>query len=417
MPYRDGILPGAADSAPLAGLRVIDMTTSYAGPTAAMYLADLGADVVKVERPGAGDDCRSWGPPFVEGASAWFASANRNKRSVVLDVRSERGREVLHALIADADVFIQNLNPAKLDHIGVDPATMTARFPRLIYCAMSGFGLTGPDYALPGYDLAAQARSGLMSVTGAKGGTPQRVSSALSDIATGMCAALAISAASVRQQRTGHGDVIDVSLLDSDLALMAPRIAAYVAGEPEPVPSGGTDSVLAVYQPFPTADRDIVVAIGNDAMWRRFCFALGLDHLAHDVRLLENVGRREHREHIAELIAERLRERSAEEWMGILGEAAVPCSLIRSLSEVLEDPQVRARGAVMPVPGRDDLVSVHSPFRLGSIAEPHNRAFPELGAHTREVLAEVGLTPDEIEDLIASGAACDEASPSVSVHA
>ncbi|NGP07787.1 CoA transferase [Rhodococcus sp. 14C212] len=396
---------------PLHGLKVVDMTTSYAGPTAAMYLADLGATVIKVERPGQGDDARSWGPPFVDGDSAWFASANRNKQSLVLDVRCQAGRDVLLRLLDSADVFLQNMNPAKLTRLGIDGETLLRRNPRLIYCAMSGFGLTGPDSSLPGYDLAAQARSGLMSVTGEAGRSPQRVSTALSDVVTGMCAALAINAAVVRQVRTGCGDIIDVSLLDTDLALMAPRIAAYHAGEPEPAPSGGTDSVLAVYQPFEASDRSIVIAIGNDAMWQRFCSVVGLVDLAADPELADNAGRRRHRKRITELVAARLATRPAAEWLTLLGEADVPASPVQTLSEVVKDPQVVARGALMSVPGSaGELVTVHSPFRLASVA-PRNERFPDLGADTREVLLDLGYSPDDVNDLLADGAAVQAMAP------
>jgi crotonobetainyl-CoA:carnitine CoA-transferase CaiB-like acyl-CoA transferase len=397
-------LPGDTTSGPLRGVRVIDLTTSYAGPTASMYLADLGADVIKIERPGSGDDARGWGPPFVEGTSAWFASANRNKRSVVLNLSSSVGLDVLHTLLAEADVFMENMNPSKLERLGLLPSALRERFPRLIYCAMSGYGLDGPDHALPGYDLAAQARSGLMSVTGAKGGPPQRVSTALSDIVTGMSAALAISAAVVRQQADGTGDLIDVSLLDADLALMAPRLAAYVAGEPEPAPSGGTDSVLAVYQPFATADREIVVAIGNDAMWQRFCVAVRLPELCDDVALRDNAGRRTHRERITAMIAERLVERPAEEWIKVLAEAEVPSSLVQSLSEVVADPHIEARGSLLPVPGVEGLCGVRSPFRLSSVPTPANRPAPVLGSHTDDVLVELGYTEDRIAALHKVGA-------------
>ncbi|EPD69527.1 CaiB/BaiF CoA transferase family protein [Streptomyces sp. HGB0020] len=390
---------------PLAGLKVIDLTTSYAGPTAAMYLADLGADVIKVERPRTGDDARWWGPPFVDSRSAWFASANRNKRSVGIDLRQPDGLTTLRTLLATADVFIENLNPAKLQSAKIDPDTLRQDFPRLIYCAISGFGLTGPDRLLPGYDLVAQARSGLMSVTGAEGGTPQRVSTALSDIVTGMCAALAISAAVVRQREQGTGDLIDMSLLDCDLALMAPRIAAYLAGAPEPAPSGGTDSVLAVYQTFSTADRELAVAIGNDAMWVRFCHVVGLPHLAADEALTDNEGRRHHRGVIVQEVEARLRKRPAKEWLGVLAEAQVPCSLVQGLSEVVADPQVTARGALLPVPGTDGRMhSVHSPFRLASVNRPRNSASPERSAHTAEVLREHGFSSKDIETLAASGA-------------
>lgn len=389
---------------PLAGLKVIDMTTSYAGPTASMYLADLGADVIKIERPGAGDDARSWGPPFVHGASAWFASANRNKRSVVINLRDPRGLAALHRLIGSVEVFMENLNPAKLKSLGIDHHTLRSQFPRLIYCAMSGFGLDGPDHALPGYDLAAQARSGIMSVSGAKCGSPQRVSTALSDVVTGMCAALAVSAAVVRQRERSVGELIDVSLLDSDLAIMAPRIAAYLAGEPEPAPSGGTDSVLAVYQSLPTADRDLAIAIGNDPMWQRFCEVIGLPGLGTDPDLADNAGRRAHRERLVAAVTEKLAHRTAAEWQEIFGKAGIPCSLVQRLSEVVRDPQVVARGSLLPVPGTDGAVrSVHSPFRLESISEPRNQRFPGLGAHTREVLGEHGFTDADINALVANG--------------
>jgi crotonobetainyl-CoA:carnitine CoA-transferase CaiB-like acyl-CoA transferase len=390
---------------PLAGVRVVDMTTSYAGPTAAMYLADLGATVIKVERPGRGDDARAWGPPFVDGTSAWFASANRNKQSLVLNLRVPEGREALLRLLDNAEVFLQNMNPAKLGRMGIDHATLRSRNPRLIYCAMSGFGLTGPDSDLPGYDLVAQARSGLMSVTGEKGRSPQRVSTALSDIVTGMSAAIAVNAALVRQARTGEGEVIDVSLLDADLALMAPRIAAYRAGEPEPAPSGGTDSVLAVYQPFETADRTIVVAIGNDGMWQRFCAALDLPGLLADARLGDNAGRRARRREITTAVADRLSTRPAAEWLRVLAAADVPASLVQTLAEVVRDPQVIARAALLPVPGSpEDLVSVHSPFRLSSVPTPRNERFPALGADTRAVLRGIGYTDAEIARLAATGA-------------
>ncbi len=399
-----GSAPSERPLGPLTGLRVLDLTTSYAGPTASMYLADLGADVVKIERPRVGDDARSWGPPFVDGASAWFASANRNKRSLALDIGSEAGRALLHRLIGASDVFLQNVNPSKLGRLGIDPDALLARHPRLIYCAISGFGLDGPARDQPGYDLAAQARSGLMSVTGAKGGSPQRVSTALSDIVTGMCAALAVSAAVVRQRADGVGEVIDVSLLDSDLALMAPRIAAYLAGDVEPAPSGGSDSVLAVYQTFPTADRDIIIAIGNDSMWQRFCATLGLNDLSADADLATNVGRREQRERITTAIAARLTARPATEWLRALGQSGVPCSVVQSLSEVVRDPQVIDRESILAVPGETaGLNGVRSPFRLRTIPVPRNERFPELGADTRDVLAELGCSADEIERLAGAG--------------
>lgn len=387
-----------AHRGPLAGLKVLDLTTSYAGPTATMYLSDMGADVLKVERP-AGDEARSWGPPFVDGISAWFASANRNKRSIAINFKRPEGLELLHTLIGQADVLIQSFNPSKITKLGLDPATIRDRYPRLVYCAMSGVGLDGPDRHLPGYDLAAQARSGLMSLTGAKGGSPQRISTALSDVVTGLCAALAISAAVVQQHATEQGEIIDVSLLDTDLALAAPRIAAYLAGEPEPAPSGGTDSVLAIYQTFPTSDRDIAIAIGNDQMWQRFCGAVDLPHLAADPELQDNAGRRVNRERIVGEVCATLRRRTAAEWIKILSDVAVPASLVQSLSEVVQDHQVIARGSILEVPGHDGLYSVRSPFRFGTVPDPRNEPFPEAGEHTVDVLRQAGFSDADIDAL------------------
>lgn len=388
---------------PLSGVTVVDLTTSYAGPTTTMYLADLGATVLKIERPDRGDDARAWGPPFSDGASAWFASANRNKRSVAVNIRHADGLEALYALLDQADVFIQNVNPAKLAKLGIDPDTVAARFPRLVYCALSGFGLDGPDRDRPGYDLIAQARSGIMSVTGARGGSPQRVSTALTDIGAGMSAAIAICAALRHQTATGEGEVIDVSLLETGLALMAPRIAAFQAGGPEPEPSGATDSVLAVYQSFATADRDIAVGVGNDAMWRQFCLAIDRPDLGDDPRFADSAGRLEHRETILAEVAERLRGASAEHWMARFTDQAIPATLVQSLSEVVTDSQVVAREAVMPVPGHSDLSSVRPPFRLASQREVRNDCFPDLGEATVSSLRAAGYSEDRIERLLADG--------------
>jgi len=390
---------------PLAGVRVVDISTSYAGPTATMYLGDMGADVVKIERPLTGDDARSWGPPFVGVESAWFLSANRNKRSVCIDLAAAEGRGLLLQLLETADVFVENLNPAKLVNLGLEPEVVRERFPGIVYCALSGFGLDGPDHDRPGYDLIAQARSGLMSVTGAAGGPPQRVSTALSDVVAGMLAAFAISAALVRRARTGAGELIDVALLEGDLALMAPRIAAYAAGEPEPKPSGGTDSVLSVYQPFATADAPIVVAVGNDRMWQRCCAVLGLDALAADPRFATNAARRERRPELIALISERLAREPAAIWLERFRAAGVPCQPVQYLSQVVADPQVQARSVVGDYehPRAGPYRAVRAPWRLASTGRGPDEPPPALGAHTREVLGEMGLTADDADKLLAAG--------------
>ncbi len=388
---------------PLGGIRVVDASTSYAGPTAAMYLGDMGADVVKIERPGTGDDARTWGPPFVGEQSAWFVSANRNKRSACIDISRPEGRGLLLRMLDRADVFIENVNPGKLRRLGLHPDDVRERCPRLIYCAVSGFGLDGPDSDKPGYDLISQARSGLMSVTGAAGGMPQRVSTALSDVATGMLAAFGIAAALVRRERTGEGELIDVALLEADLALMAPRIAAFAAGDPEPRPSGGTDSVLSVYQPFATADAPIVLAVGNDEMWRRCCAVLELKDAGADPALATNTQRRERRPEVIAMIAAQLATRPAAHWLEAFAAAGVPCQTIHFLSGVLADEHVAARGAIgeYDAPGTGPYRAVRAPWRLASTGRGPDQPAPLLGASTLEVLREVGIAETEIEQALA----------------
>ena len=382
---------------PLKGVTVVDISSSYAAPTASMYLADMGADVIKVE-PVAGDDARGWGPPFVNGEAAWFLSANRNKRSLCLDIRGEAGREVLFRLLASADVFIENLNPAKLARHGLELQALRARFPHLVICGLSGFGMTGPDSALPGYDLIAQARSGMMSVTG-ENGSPTRVSTALSDVAAGTVAAFAIASALVRQQRTGEGEIIDISLLEADLAFMSPRIATYLIDGEEPVPCGGTDSVVAIYQRFATRDRPIVVALGNDRLWLKACAALDLHALAADAGLATNAGRRSRRAEVVAAFEDVLATTTAAAAIGSLQNAGVPCSTIRTLSEVVDDPQVIARQSIVeqqhPVAGPVRLVS--SPWLLDSMPDARTTVVPApgRGEHGRQILAEAGFAEAE----------------------
>ncbi|KQT93503.1 CoA-transferase [Marmoricola sp. Leaf446] len=390
-----------SSTGPLHGVRVVDIASSYAAPTASMYLADMGADVIKIE-PLRGDDARGWGPPFLNGEAAWFLSVNRNKRSMCLDLRSTRGRELLFELLESADVFIENIVPTKLEKHGLGLADLHARFPRLVICAFSGFGLDGPDAGLPGYDLIAQARSGMMSVTG-DDGIPQRVSTALSDVASGTVAAFAIAAALVRQQQTGEGEIVDIALLEADLALMSPRVASFLAGDPEPAPCGGSDSVVAIYQSMRTADRTIVIALGNDNHWQRACAALHLEHLAEREDLRTNAGRRESRSEVVGEFQARLETMPSAHVLKLLQEVGVPCAPINYLSEVVTDPQVVARGAIVdyehPVAGV--FRGVGAPWRLSS--DPVDRQArlpaPLRGEHGHEILEELGLDEHAIARL------------------
>jgi crotonobetainyl-CoA:carnitine CoA-transferase CaiB-like acyl-CoA transferase len=383
---------------PLAGVRILDLSTSYAGPTAAMFLADMGATVLKIERPGPGDDTRAWGPPFLEGESVWFHSANRRKKSLAVDLKSKDGRELVSDLLDSSDVLVESFNPAKLVSLHLEPERIRVSHPQLIYCALSGFGLSGPDANLPGYDLIAQARSGLMSVTGAVSGPPQRVSTALCDVVAGTIAAFCISAALVRQRATGQGEIIDVSLLDAGLALMNPRVSSYLAGEEEPRPSGATDSVLAVYQPFEAADRSIVIAIGNDAMWLRFCVVANLPELANDESLRTNAGRRQHRATVLDVIAKRIRTRSSTEWLEVFATAGIPASSVQGLSEVTTDPQVLSRSCITPLD--NGIRVVGPPWRLaGDTSTAVVPAVGPVGSDFVAALRLYGLSDERIAEL------------------
>lgn len=381
------------DLPPLSGVRVIDLSTSYAGPTGSMYLADLGADVIKVERPETGDDSRHWGPPFLAGEgrseSAWFCSANRNKRSVCIDIASSAGRAELDLLLSDADIAISNTVPPKLARLGLDPEAVATRHPRLVYALVSGYGQDGPDRDLPGYDLTAQARSGLMSITGEMGRSPQRMSTALTDIVAGIVLAMVSLAALRRRDLTGRGEVIDVGLLDVGLALMAPRVASFLAGEPEPRPSGATDSVLSVYRSFETLDAPIVVAVGNDAMWRRLVALLGDDRLA-GTEYETNDQRRLARPHIYACLEDAFRRHGREHWLEVLAAIGVPAAPIQCLGAVVADPQVLARRSIAPVAhdGIGDVPLVTEPWRLLNTAPAPRRGAPRLGEHTESVLSE-----------------------------
>ncbi len=382
------------------------MTGSFAGPMATMFLADLGADVIKVEAGPEGDDARSWGPPFIGSDSAWFWSVNRNKRSLSLDLRSDDGRTVLERLLASSDVFVESFSPGALQGYGLDPGDVMRRHPRLVYCAISGFGLTGSDSRLPGYDLIAQARAGLMSFTGEDGGPPQRMSAPVSDVLAGLIACFTILAAVRRQERTGKGELVDISLLEAALTVAAPRLVSYLAGGEEPRPSGATDSVIAIYQRFETLDRPIVLAIGNDKIWQRFCDVVGLEDLAADEALNTNAGRLRQRVRLIAAVQERLMQRDAESWLARFDAARIPASRIQGLSEVATDPHLASRSVLRTVADESGppAVLVAPPWRIGGEAS-QLKPVPAVGQHTKELLSQLGYTATEIAHLFASGAA------------
>ena len=391
------LLPAGA----LAGVRVLDLSRVLAGPWAGQLMADLGADVVKVERPGSGDDTRAWGPPWladVDGAatteSAYYLSANRNKRSVAIDIGTAQGQAQVRALAAKADILLENFKVDGLAQYGLDYASLKALNPRLIYCSITGFGQTGPYAARAGYDFLIQGMGGLMSVTGRADGEdgagPQKVGVALTDVMTGLYASVAVLAALAHRERSGEGQHIDLALLDVQVACLANQASNYLVGGEPPRRMGNAHPNIVPYQDFPTADGYMIIAVGNDGQFARFCAAAGHAEWASDERFATNPQRVLHREALIRLIRGVTTSRDTADWIAAMEAAGVPCGPINTLDKVFDDPQVRARGLRIELPhavaGTVPLVA--NPIRMSASPVTYRRAPPALGEHTGEVLDE-----------------------------
>ncbi len=391
----------AARSAPLAGLRVLDLSRVLAGPWCSQLLGDLGADVVKVERPDVGDDTRSWGPPYLRdahgapsGESAYFVCANRNKRSITADLASPQGRAQLQQLARKADVLLENFKTGGLAAYGLDWASLSAVNPRLVYCSITGFGQTGPYAMRPGYDFLIQAMGGLMSITGAPDGVagagPQKVGVALTDILTGLYATIAVQAALAERERSGLGQYIDVALFDVQIACLANQASNFLNGALVPQRLGNAHPNIVPYQSFATQDGDIVLAIGNDGQFARFCQAAGQPAWAQDLRFATNPARVAHRSALVAQIEALTRSRTTAQWLRVLAQADVPCGPVNRIDQVFADPQVQARELVqsMPHASAKDVKLVANPMRLSATPIRYRLAPPTLGQHTQEVLAD-----------------------------
>jgi crotonobetainyl-CoA:carnitine CoA-transferase CaiB-like acyl-CoA transferase len=372
---------------PLTGVRVIEIAQNLAGPYCAQILAQLGADVIKVERPQGGDDTRGWGPPFLDGAGSSFHAVNLGKRSVALDLKDTRARERLMRLVEGADVLVQNLRPGAMEALGLDATALLAKHPRLVYCSMWAMGSAGPLKHHPGFDPMVQAFSGMMMMSGEPGGPPVRMGTQLLDHGTGMWAAIGVLAALVRRAATGRGGVVDTSLFETALGWWTVHYASYaMSGEvPQRHPTGSAK--LIVFQGFEAKNGPIIIAAGNDRLFAKLAVALGREDWARDARFKNNAGRFEHREEILAEVARIVATRTKGEWIDRLQAAGVPCAPVNTLPEALAEPQTEALGMLQPVPGLD-LRLMGLPLMLDGARPPIPRRAPRLGEHTREVLGD-----------------------------
>jgi crotonobetainyl-CoA:carnitine CoA-transferase CaiB-like acyl-CoA transferase len=379
----------------LTGIKVVDMTEALAGPFCAMLLGDLGADVIKVERPEVGDQARGWGPPFLEGESAYFLAANRNKRSIELDIKTPADAELLHRLIARADVFLTN-NPRfdSLARAGLDPAVLRARHPRLVYGAVSGYGHTGPKANRSGYDIIAQGEAGLMALTGPPDGGPSRFPTAMADISGGVYTCLGVLAAlyarDAKPNGTGTGQLVDVALVDAQTSWLANVGASYFATGERPRRLGNAHPSVTPYQPIRARDKTMIVAVGNERLWAKFCKILGVEEtLMADARFATNAQRNVHRDELIPLLEEILVRRDAASWIEQLVEAGIPAGPINFPDETLTDEHIRARGMVVELehPLIGIVRSIATPIRFEANGPTYRRYPPRLGEHNAEIRA------------------------------
>ncbi len=400
----------AAPAGPLAGLRVLDLTRVLAGPACTQMLGDLGAEVIKIERPGAGDDTRGFRPPVMPGTdeSAYFVGVNRNKLSVTLDIAKQEGQAIVRRLLAQCDILVENFKVGTLARYGLGWEQVHADFPGVVYCSITGFGQTGPYAARPGYDALIQAFGGVMSLTGEPDGLPQKVGVPVADMFAGLYGCIGVLAALRHRERTGEGQHIDIGMLDTHVAWLANQAMNYLATGENPPRLGNQHPNIAPYQVFPTADGHIVLSVANDPTFRRFCAAFGLDALADDPRFATNAARVTHRQAVTEALTPVMQRLTTREWVERLEALKIGCGPINRLSEVFADPHVQARGMVVEMPheqaagGAVKLVA--NPVKLSATPAAYRITPPALGEHTAQVLRGLlGMDPAEIAALQQKG--------------
>ncbi len=387
----------------LNGIKVLDFTRALAGPYCTMMLADMGAETIKVEMPGKGDDSRGWGPPFVEGESAYFMSVNRNKKSLTLNMKSKSADKVIEKLVKQSDVLVENFRPGTMEKLGFGYERVKVLNPRIIYCRISGFGQDGPYKNLPGFDQILQGMGGLMSITGKEGGggPPIKVGVAVTDIAAGMFAAYGIMLALFHREKTGKGQMIDTSLLDCQIGWLTYIAGSYFASGEIPKPMGSGHSIIVPYQAFKAKDVYINIAIGNDRLWEKFCKTIGIENLTNNPKFATNANRLENREEIVKIIGDIIVTKKGEEWLKILADAGLPCGPIYTIDKIFEDEQVIHRQMVKeldhPKAGKIKVTGI--PVKLSETPGEIHSAPPLLGQHSHEILSSLGYSDGEIEKM------------------
>ena len=392
---------------PLDGIKVLDLTRVVSGPFATMQLGDLGADIVKIEEPGDGDEARRFGPPFQGGESAYFLSVNRNKRSCAIDLKSPAGKDLVRRLAATADVVVENFRPGTLERLGLGFEVLSSANPRLILCSITGFGRTGPDAARPGYDLIVQGEAGLMDVTGEEDGPPSKVGSSIADLATGLYAAQAVLAALLRRGRTGRGERVDVAMLDATASLLTVNAGIYFATGKSPRRRGNAHPTITPYESFAAADGWINLGVANDKFWAQFCAALARPDLFQDPRFRLAPDRVTHRAALRAILEPIFRTRPRRAWIDLLTGTGVPCGEITSVGAACEAAQLTERDVVRRIahPTAGEVRLVVSPLRFADRAQGDIAPPPRLGEHTAPVLAEwLGLGLEEVDRAAAAGA-------------
>ncbi|SDN56960.1 Crotonobetainyl-CoA:carnitine CoA-transferase CaiB [Vreelandella arcis] len=394
----------------LTGVRVLDLSRVLAGPWGSQVLADLGADVVKVERIGRGDDTRAWGPPYMKTAdgkntqeTSYYQSSNRNKRSVAVDIATEKGQEIVRALAAESDVLIENFKAGSLKKYGLDYESLSSLNPRLVYCSITGFGQTGPRAQEPGYDFIIQGMGGLMSITGERdgvqGGGPQKVGVAVTDVMTGLYSVIAIQAALLAREKTGRGQHCDMALLDVQLAALGNQTQNYLSTGVSPGRYGNAHANIVPYNSFHASDKDFIIACGNDSQFAALCNAIELPELSADPRFSKNEDRVRNREAITRILSEHFKRDTADAWVKRISKVNVPVGLINNIAEALAEPQVDARGMLVNIPHamNPDFKMVGSPINLSDTPVEYKRPAPLLGQDTNDVLTEyLGLSPEQL---------------------